>query len=96
MRHEEPEKVYVSARKTYLRDRVAAVSTRTGDVLNGEELVVLERGRRFIRVRTPQNETGWIQQQMVIDSKTHDAFVQLAEAHKSDPPAATATLRDDL
>jgi SH3-like domain-containing protein len=88
--------VYVTTKKTFLRDRIAAVSNRTGDVVNGQRLEILEQNRRFYKVRTDSGQVGWIDERAVATEKVRDAFQELADQHKSDAPAASGTVRDDV
>jgi hypothetical protein len=90
------EYVYVTAQQTFLRDRVAAVSNRTGTVQNGERLEVLEHGRRFFRVRSPEGAEGWIDQKAIATQQVYDAFQALREAHQGDPAVASAVVRDEV
>lgn len=88
--------IYVSVRQMFIRDRVAPVSNRVAEVVNGEPLKVLQHERRFYKVQTPKNQIGWIDDEAVIDDTVYSAFVKLAADHKGDPAVATATLRDEL
>lgn len=88
--------VYVTARQVFLRDRVAAVSNRTGTATNGEKLVLLDRTRRAIKVRTPRGEVGWVEEKLTADQKTADEFDALRTDHEKDPVISTGTARDEV
>ena len=87
--------VYVLAKETFLRDRVAAVSNRVAMVQNGERLELLDRDRRFLKVKTEKGEIGWIEEHAVVNPEVVSGFDQLKKAQERDPVVATGVLRDD-
>ena len=87
--------VYVSAKETYLRDRLAAVTNRVADVQNGDRLEVIGQDRRFYQVKTDKGAVGWIDDHVVIDQKTYDQFAALDKQHAHNPVVVTGALRDD-
>jgi hypothetical protein len=92
----EAQYVYVTAKQTFLRDRVAAVSNRTATVDNGERLEVLEHGRRFFRVQTQKGVEGWIDEKTVATQDVFDAFRALGKEKEHDPAVASALVRDEV
>ncbi len=88
--------VYVTAKQANLRDRVAAVSNRTGAVANGDKLKVLDHARHFVRVQTPKGEVGWIEEKAVATDEAVGAFDALKEAHAKDATVASAVIRDQV
>jgi SH3-like domain-containing protein len=90
------EYVYVIAKEAPLRDRVAAVSNRTGEVTNGERLVVLSHQPRFVKVKTPDGAVGWLEARLTADQALADRFDALKQQHLHDPVVASAVARDDV
>jgi SH3-like domain-containing protein len=88
--------VYVTAKQTFLRDRVAAVSNRTATVENGDKLEVLEHGRRFVKVQTAKGEQGWIDEKVVATQDVFDQFEALKQQTKDAPAVASAVVRDEV
>lgn len=88
--------VFVTAKSADLRDRVAAVSNKTGSVANGDKLKVLEHGRHFLRVQTDKGETGWIKETAVATGDSEAGFDKLKADHKSDPTVASGVVRDQV
>jgi hypothetical protein len=86
---------YVSSPQAILRDRVSAVFSKTGTVKNGDRVQILERERRFVRVRTASGAEGWIEQRSLVPESVYDGFQKLTQQAQSDPVQATGTTRND-
>jgi SH3-like domain-containing protein len=94
-RHRALEVAYVSAPQAALRDQVAAIYNRVGYVKNGERVEIIDRDRRFARVRTGSGIEGWVEQRYLVDQKTYDALQKLTQEHQNDPVQAPGVLRNE-
>jgi uncharacterized protein YgiM (DUF1202 family) len=92
------EYAYVAVTEAGLRDHVSTFYNKTGVVHNGERVQILERmqSKRFLRVRSPRGEEGWIQERYLADQPTFDQFQRLAEQFKSAPAQAAATTEEQV
>ncbi len=88
--------VFVTAKQQNLRDRVAAVSNRTGLVLNGDRLKVLDHTRHWIKVQTAKGEIGWIEEKAVATEEQSADFAKLKADHEKDPVVASGVVRDEV
>ena len=90
------EYMYVSAPETSLRDRVATMYNKIGTVHNGDRVEVLEKQRRFVRVRTDGGQEGWIEERSLVPQDVYDAFQKLAKDGATQPVQAHGTTRAEL
>jgi hypothetical protein len=90
------EYMYVSAAETSLRDRVATMYNKMGTVHNGDRVEVLEKQRRFLRVRTDGGQEGWIEERSLVPQDVYDGFQKLAQDDANTPVQAHGTTRAEL
>ncbi len=88
--------MYVSAAETSLRDRVATLYGKVGTVHNGDRVEILEKQRRFLRVKTDKGQEGWIEERSLIPQEVYDGFQQLAKDSSGIPTQAHGTTRAEL
>ena len=89
------EVAYVSAVQANLRDRVAVAYEKVGTVKNGERVEVLDRDRRFVKVRTASGAIGWIEQRNLVSQEVFDQLQKLTQENQNDPVQGLATTRND-
>ena len=86
---------YVSAPQAILRDQVAAVYNKAGVVRNAERVQVLDRDRRFARVRTSSGAEGWMEQRYLVTQKVYDSCQKLTQQEQNSPVQAVGITRTD-
>jgi SH3-like domain-containing protein len=86
---------YVSVPQAILRDHVSAVFSKTGVVKNGDRVQILERDRRFARVRTANGTEGWLEQHSLVPQTVYDGFQKLRQQDQNASIQATGTTRND-
>ena len=86
---------YISAPQVVLRDRLAPVFNKAGTAQNGDRVDVLDRDRRFARVRTQSGAEGWVEQRYLVTQQVFDGFQKLKQEEQSSPVEGTATTRND-
>ena len=86
---------YVSAPQVTLRDQLAQVYNKVGTAKNGDRVEVLDRERRFCRVRTASGAEGWVEQRHLVSQQVYDSFQKLAADQKDAPIEATAVARNE-
>jgi hypothetical protein len=90
------EYVYVAVPQANLRDRVAAVYNKVGTVKSGDRLEILDRQKRFLRVRTAQKEEGWLEQRFIITEDAFKSFQKLDTDSNAQPSQGRGVTRAQL
>ena len=73
------EVAYVAVPQAVLRDRVAALYNKVGTVSNGQKVEILEHQKRFVKVRTANQQEGWVELRFLAGQDVFDGFVKLAK-----------------
>ncbi len=94
-RHGAQEFAYVSAAQVILRDHLAAVYEKSGVAKNGERVEILERERRFARVRTSSGAEGWVEQRNLVTQDIFDQFQKLALDEQKSPVQAAGITHNE-
>ena len=90
------EVAYVAAPQVNLRDRVSALYNKTGTLKNGERVDVLERNKKFVRVKSASGETGWVETRYLVGEDVYRGFEKLAAENRNLPVQAHGLARAAL
>lgn len=90
------EYMYVSAAETSLRDRVATIYGKVGTVRNGDRVEVLEKQKRFLRVRAANGQEGWVEERSLAPQDVYDGFQQLVKENSGVPAQGHGATRAEL
>jgi SH3-like domain-containing protein len=86
---------YISAPQVILRDQLSQVYNKVGSAKNGDRVEVLDREKRFSKVRTASGLEGWVEQRYLVTQQVFDGFQKMQQQEKDSPVEGIATTRND-
>lgn len=86
---------YVSAPQVTLRDQLSQVYNKVGTAKNGDRVEVVDREKRFSKVRTTSGQEGWVEQRYLVTQQVFDGFQKMQQQEKNSPVEGIATTRND-
>ena len=86
---------YVSAPQVILRDQLSQVYNKVGTAKNGDRVDVLDREKRFSKIRTASGQEGWVEQRYLVTHQVFDGFQKMQQEEKDSPVDGIATTRND-
>ena len=86
---------YVSAPQVVLRDQLSQVFNKVGTAKNGDRVEVIDREKRFSRVRMASGVEGWVEQRYLVTQQVYDGFQKLKLDAKVLPVEGAASTRND-
>lgn len=87
---------YVGPVSLNLRDDLGLEGTTTGSVQHGSRLEILEKKRKFVRVRTASGVEGWTDSTLLLTEAQMNDLRELAKRAAAMPAQGTATVFDKL
>jgi SH3-like domain-containing protein len=86
---------YVSAPQVILRDELSQVYKKVGTAKNGDRVDVLDREKRFSKIRTANGQEGWVEQRYLVTHQVFEGFQKMQQQEKDSPVDGIATTRND-
>lgn len=87
---------YVAAPQVNVRDHLATIYNKVTILKNGDRVEILEKSRRFVRIRTNGGLEGWVEMRYLVDSSIYDGFENLAKEYANAPAQAQGSTRFEL
>ncbi len=85
---------FVGPASLRIRQEINLQSAVVTTVMHGERLEILQRRRRFVKVRTPRKLEGWTDDRQLMTAEQLASLKRLAEHSKSAPSQGAATTYD--
>ena len=86
---------YVSAPQVTLRDQLSQIYNKVGTAKNGDRVDVLDREKRFSKVRTASGLEGWVEQRYLVTQQVFEGFQKMQQQAKDSPVEGIASTRND-